>query len=66
MKTLSILTVISLTFIQLHLFAQIPDQTFGNQQKRIALVIGNGDYLIGSLTNPGNDARAMTIALQNV
>jgi uncharacterized protein (TIGR02145 family) len=32
-------------------------------EKRIALVIGNGNYQIGVLANPENDARAMKLAL---
>jgi len=35
-------------------------------EKRLALVIGNGDYLIGPLPNPVNDARSMARALRNV
>ena len=34
-------------------------------QSKIALVIGNGNYLSGTLANPENDARAMKVALQN-
>ena len=33
-------------------------------EKRLALVIGNGDYLIGPLPNPVNDARSMARALR--
>jgi uncharacterized caspase-like protein len=32
--------------------------------KRVALVIGNADYRIGPLSNPGNDAAAVATALQ--
>ncbi len=35
-------------------------------EKRVALVIGNGDYKKGKLKNPPNDARAMTAALREV
>jgi hypothetical protein len=35
-------------------------------EKRLALVIGNGDYLTGPLPNPVNDARSMARALRNV
>ncbi len=35
-------------------------------EKRLALVIGNGDYLTAPLTNPVNDARSMARALRNV
>ena len=38
-----------------------PAQTrpVGNSQKRLALVIGNGNYLGSTLANPENDAKAM-------
>ncbi|HPF01779.1 MAG TPA: caspase domain-containing protein [Bacteroidales bacterium] len=36
------------------------------QEKRLALVIGNGNYIGSTLANPENDARAMTIALQKL
>ena len=36
------------------------------QQKRIALVIGNGNYNSSTLSNPENDARAMKVALESV
>jgi hypothetical protein len=35
-------------------------------QKKIALVIGNGNYQSSTLANPENDARAMKVALQSV
>lgn len=35
------------------------------QEKRLALVIGNADYLAGPLTNPVNDARSMARALRS-
>ncbi|MCD6202288.1 MAG: caspase family protein [Bacteroidales bacterium] len=35
-------------------------------EKRMALVIGNGDYLVGPLPNPVNDARSMARALRSV
>ena len=34
------------------------------QNKKVALVVGNSDYLIGPLRNPVNDARAMKKALE--
>lgn len=34
------------------------------QNKKVALVVGNSDYLIGPLKNPVNDARAMKKALE--
>ncbi len=36
------------------------------QEKRLALVIGNGDYNLGSLKNPENDARSMEKALTEI
>jgi uncharacterized caspase-like protein len=41
-------------------------QTAQQPQKRIALVIGNGNYRSSILANPENDAKAMKIALQSV
>ena len=35
-------------------------------QKKIALIIGNGNYNSSVLANPENDARAMKVALQSV
>jgi hypothetical protein len=35
-------------------------------EKKIALVIGNGNYLASTLSNPENDARAMTDILQKL
>lgn len=46
--------------------AQITEQTIIQYQKKIALVIGNGNYESSVLANPENDARAMKTALQNV
>jgi hypothetical protein len=40
---------------------------FYQKEKRLALIIGNSDYIYGgSLTNPVNDARAMADALKKV
>lgn len=47
------------------LFSQTNQQ--GNrvfQNKKVALVVGNSDYLIGPLKNPVNDARAIKKALE--
>ena len=42
-------------------------QTTQQPQKKIALVIGNGNYIAGMpLANPENDAKAMKTALQSV
>ncbi len=39
--------------------------TDASGERRIALVIGNSDYLHGPLTNPVNDARSMARVLRN-
>lgn len=39
-------------------------QTVGGPERRIALVIGNGDYRFSPLKNPVNDARGMAEALR--
>jgi len=64
MKRLLIIIQLGLFFIPLQLISQTPIST--QSQKRIALVIGNGNYLGSTLANPENDARAMRVALQNV
>lgn len=47
------------------MFAQSTQQgTRIYQNKRVALVVGNSDYLISPLKNPVNDARAMKNALE--
>jgi hypothetical protein len=66
MKGLFITTLIGYSLLSLQIFSQTTGQTAAQQQKRIALVIGNGNYLSGMLANPENDARAMKTALQNV
>ena len=43
-----------------------PNITISKEQRKLALVIGNGNYLSSTLSNPENDARAMKIALQDV
>jgi uncharacterized protein (TIGR02145 family) len=47
-------------FIVSPLLGQSTSQQSNRQEKRIALVIGNGDYTEGILANPENDARSMT------
>lgn len=37
-----------------------------SQERRLALVIGNGNYPTGILANPGNDARSMEKALKSI
>ena len=44
------------------IYAQTKDS---NLEQRVALVIGNSDYLHGPLANPVNDARSMARALRN-
>lgn len=41
----------------------ISAQSQSSDQKRLALIIGNGNYPVGALANPENDARAMQSAL---
>jgi hypothetical protein len=47
-------------------FSQSGNQSSNKPQRKIALVIGNSNYLSSSLANPLNDARAMRDALQSV
>lgn len=56
------LAVIAL--LPINLFSQNPDST--QPQKRIALIIGNGNYISSVLPNPENDAKAMKIALESL
>jgi uncharacterized protein (TIGR02145 family) len=61
------LTLMLLLLTPLSSFAQSTTQATFQSQKRIALVIGNGNYLAGMpLANPENDARAIKAALQSV
>ncbi|MBN1416630.1 MAG: caspase family protein [Bacteroidales bacterium] len=66
MKGSLILSIVTFILIPLHIYCQTPGQITNQQQKRIALIIGNGNYIAGPLANPENDARAMKAALQNV
>ncbi len=66
MKSLYVLFLIGIGFVPIQILSQTSDHLVPQQQKRIALVIGNGNYLTGLLANPENDARAMKTALQNV
>ena len=45
--------------------AQEENLSSGSTNERVALIIGNSDYLADPLINPENDARAMASALQN-
>ena len=56
------LSLIGLALISFGVFSQVTDVYSEN---RVALVIGNGDYLSGPLTNPVNDARSIARALRN-
>ena len=59
---LNILFTLSFILVPGFIYAQTDDS---NQEKRIALVIGNSDYLHGPLANPVNDARSMARALRS-
>ena len=41
-------------------------QNFRQLQKKVALIIGNGNYIGSTLANPENDARSMKDVLQNL
>jgi len=58
-----ILWVISLLVITLFCFAH---QSFSVQERRTALVIGNGSYISAPLRNLVNDAEDMASALQKL
>jgi hypothetical protein len=66
MKKCLLLTALFLLISICSSFGQtnLPPST--KPEKRIALVIGNGNYLSSTLANPENDARAMKAALQSV
>src|SRR4030043_222860 len=53
-------------FIVSPLSGQSASQQSTRQDKRIALVIGNGNYTEGILANPENDARSMTGVLRRL
>jgi hypothetical protein len=53
----------TLTIVLLIFFFQVKALSYPNE-KRIALVIGNSDYSIGSLANPVNDAQAVSRVLK--
>lgn len=61
MKHSFILLLIILAILPLNLFSQDDAQT--QPQKKIALVIGNGNYASSILANPENDARSMADVL---
>ncbi|MBN1414807.1 MAG: caspase family protein [Bacteroidales bacterium] len=66
MKFLFFISALAAAFIPFQISSQVQNQASYQQQKRIALVIGNGNYLTGPLANPENDARAMKASLQDV
>ena len=66
MKRLFLLMLFGYSLIPFLIFSQTTHPVVPQQQKRLALVIGNGNYATGMLANPENDARAMNNALQLV
>ncbi|MBN2275633.1 MAG: caspase family protein [Bacteroidales bacterium] len=66
MKKLVVLALICCSLMPCRIHSQTAHPVIPPQQKRLALVIGNGNYLTGILSNPENDARAMNNVLQNV
>jgi hypothetical protein len=67
MKKYRLLFVLLLIISSFPSKAQLYSQTGSQQEKRIALVIGNGNYSAGMpLANPENDARSMAEVLQKL
>lgn len=66
MKWLKILICIGLCNVTAGMSFQTHAQTSGQSEKKLALVIGNGNYPSGPLANPENDARSMTDVLLNL
>jgi uncharacterized protein (TIGR02145 family) len=64
MKTCSVFALLALLAISAVIDAQTPEPP--TPSKRIALVIGNGNYTTSVLANPENDARAMAEVLTSV
>lgn len=58
-----LITIVVLLFLPLFVYSQ--SQKWQGQ-KKVALLIGNGNYSSSILANPENDARAMKMALENV
>jgi formylglycine-generating enzyme required for sulfatase activity len=71
MKKLKLLIIFSILFLSAHVHAannralRPVAQTVSNEQ-RVALVIGNSDYLNSPLANPVNDAHDMAAQLRNL
>ena len=64
MKPWLILLVIAWGLIPSNIVSQISNPI--KTQKKIALVIGNGNYLTSVLANPENDARSMALVLKKL
>jgi hypothetical protein len=64
MKHCFSLFLITLAIMPLNLLSQISTQT--QPQKKVALVIGNGNYVSSILANPENDARSMADVLKRL
>ncbi len=65
MKVSKIILITGLLLIAtFSVIGQQPEELSVNPNQRVALVIGNSDYLTGPLLNPVNDARAMANALR--
>jgi len=62
MRKFNIISIIFFTVLAI----AVHGQTGSQPQKKLALVIGNSNYYTSILSNPGNDARAMTDALQKL
>ena len=66
-RVLSLATFATLaTFVCLALLLAAPALAAPPQERRVALVIGNGAYKTGPLKNPANDARDMAAALRSL
>ena len=66
MKKLNVLIALYLIFIDYAALCQVPLNVPQKIEKRIALVIGNGNYIGSTLANPENDARAMDEVLKGL
>ncbi len=62
-KFIHLFIILMVTGIGINSYAQLKQYSYA---KRHALVIGNSDYNIGVLTNPVNDAYAMSVALEKL
>jgi uncharacterized protein (TIGR02145 family) len=64
MKSSLLLILLTIILFPLDIHSQISNSM--QPQRKIALVIGNGNYLTSVLSNPENDARAMTEVLEKL